>query len=76
MKPTIPTVIDRFRTYHAQNPTWGALHIVLEDGNTHDADVQFCIDLAVQIKDTEGEALARILLTMSQTQRRKIAKEA
>lgn len=73
---TVPEVVDRFRAYHLDNPAWGALHIVLEDHNLEDSSVQFCINCAIKEDDVEGEALARILLQLSQSQRMKIAKRA
>lgn len=73
-KPTIPDVIDRFRAYFAQpsNGAWGSLHIVLDDNNVDDDSVRFCIENAQQKGDVDGEALARILLRMSKTQRLKL----
>lgn len=72
MRLTVPDVIDRFRAYHQANPAWGALHIVLDDGNVRNKDVQFCIDSALEQGDVEGHELARLLLEMSVTQRRKL----
>jgi hypothetical protein len=73
-KPTIPEVLADFKAYFQTpgNGAWGSLHIVLDDGNFRDGDVQFCIDRAIEKGDTEGERLARILLKMSATQRRKM----
>jgi hypothetical protein len=71
---TIPDVIERFRAYHDVHLAWGSLHVVLDDGNVRDDDVQFCLDYARDQGDDEGEALARILSTMSKTQRRKIGR--
>ena len=73
MKPTIPQVIDRFRAYHQQHGAWGSLHIVLSDGNHEDSSVTFCAEFAREKGDIAGEDLARILLTMSRTQRGRIA---
>lgn len=72
MKPTIPEVIDRFRAYYKLNPMWGSLHVVLEDMNVNDADVEFCRNWAIEHSDPEGAELAEILLRMSKTQRSKI----
>lgn len=72
LKPTIPEVLPRFQAYLEKNPVWGSLHIVLEDGNLADHNVQWCINHAREIGDTEGEALAEILLRMGYTQRRKL----
>lgn len=74
MSVSIPDFLARFRAYHASHPTWGALHIVLDDGNMSNADVQFCIEYAVQQGDAECAALARVLLSMSKTQRKKLGR--
>lgn len=71
-KPTIPEVRARFQRYHKDNPSWGSLHIVLDDGNVSDGNVEYAIRWAQEEGDTEGEALGRILLTMSPTQRSKM----
>ncbi|MHC4717296.1 MAG: hypothetical protein ACYS5V_10020 [Planctomycetota bacterium] len=68
-KPTIPEVLDRFVDYFRRNPTWGDLHIVLDDGNVRDSDVQWCVDHG---RTEEGRELARVLLRMSRTQRLKL----
>jgi hypothetical protein len=76
MKPnntlTVPDVIERFRAYKAKEPCWGALHIVLDDGNVRDTHVKFCIENALERGDTEGHELACLLLGMSTTQRNKL----
>ncbi len=71
-KPTIPAVVGLFADYHAREPVWGALHIVLEDGNVREDDVRYCLDAAVKSEDDDAEILAHILLRMSPTQRRKL----
>lgn len=75
-KLTVPEVLPRFSAYYAKNPAWGALHVVLDDGNIGDDSVRGCVEYARQIGDAEGEALARILMTMSKTQRNKISSKA
>ena len=72
-KPTIPQFLERFRAYHAIHSTWGSLHIVLDDGNVKDADVEFCIRYARDKGDAEGAELAHLLSLMSPTQRRRLA---
>lgn len=72
-KPQIPDVLERFKTYHEQNPVWGSLHIVLSDQNVEDSHVHFCLGLAIGSDDTEGAELANILLQMSRTQRLKLS---
>jgi hypothetical protein len=74
VKPTIPEVLPRFRAYHIRYPEWGALHIVLADGNVSDADVAFCREVAEQRGDAEGLALATLLAQMSRTQRTKLGR--
>lgn len=74
MKPTIPEVIERFAAYYARHPAGGAMHIVLDDGNIADEHVRYCIQHAQEQGDAEGEALARILLDMSKTQRKKLGR--
>lgn len=74
-KPTIPEVLPLIQDYYAkpENGVGGSLHIVLEDCNVSDDDVESCIKWAINEGDEEGERLARILLRMSKTQRRKLA---
>jgi hypothetical protein len=76
MKPSnsfsLPEVTDRFRAYHQANPSWGALHVVLDDGNVRDVHVKGCIESALASGDTEGHELACLLLGLSTTQRRKL----
>lgn len=73
-KPTIPEVIERFEAYHEKpgNESWGALHLVLADGNTEDVFVTGALELAESTGDIEGAELALVLLQMSRTQRRKL----
>lgn len=72
-RPTIPQVRERFLDYVYANPVWGSLHIVLSDQNLDDDCVRSCIDYAISEGDEEGEALGRILLKMSRTQRLKLS---
>ncbi len=65
-------LLRQFSAYYRDNPTWGSLHVILEDGNVHDSDVKWCLELAASRNDTMGEALAYELLKMSVTQRRKL----
>ena len=73
-KPTIPEVRDRFVAYYRKHPTWGVLHIILEDFNVSDSDVRWCIEHAKEIGDRDGAELGSILLQMSKTQRMKMAR--
>ena len=67
-------VRDRFTDYYRANPTWGSLHVVLDDLNVADSNVQFCLQYAKENGDTEGEALAEILAQMSRSQRLRLAR--
>lgn len=69
----MPAVIDRFREYHDRWPAWGRLHIVLDDLNVTDRDVDYTLSWALKSNDQEGWELASILRAMSRTQRRKLA---
>ena len=69
MKPVISDFIKRFAEYYKKNPAWGSLHIVVEDGNVKDKDVNFCYKWALKNNDVDGMALAKVLLEMSKTQR-------
>jgi hypothetical protein len=71
-KLTLPEVVDRFRAYREANPTWGSLHIVLDDGNVRNKHVTYCAELALENGDAEGFELAGLLLQLSTTQRQKL----
>jgi hypothetical protein len=73
LKPSLtPELKSRFAAYHKKNPTWGVLHVALDDGNIKDSDIQHCIGYAIGTGDKEGESLAAALLAMSRTQRGKL----
>lgn len=74
MKPTIPEVWPMVIDYYGKpgNCAGGHLHIVLDDGNIDDDDVEFCLQSAKQNGDFDGVRLATKLLAMSKTQRRKL----
>lgn len=78
-RPSVtPDLLARFRAYHERkgNSVWGSLHVVLDDLNTQDCFVQGCLDDARKNGDDEGAELATILLSLSRTQRAKIARMA
>lgn len=70
-----PELLARFRAYNAIHLAWGNLHIVLDDMNLADSHVEFCINRAACDGDTEGLDLAKILRSLTRTQRGRIAKE-
>lgn len=68
-----PDIYARFAAYFAVHPTWGSLHVVLDDGNYEDRCVTFCAGWAGESGDAEGAALASLLAQMTRTQRGRIA---
>ena len=75
-KPTIPEVIPIVKAYYAKpgNGVGGALHIVLDDENVEDEHIEYCKQYAAEIGDTDGIALAELLLRMSKSQRHKLCR--
>lgn len=77
-KGNIETAITMARAYYNKpgsphcNAVGGSLHIVLDDGNIHDGDIEFCIEWAKDRNDQDGVALGEYLLTLSKTQRKKL----
>ena len=73
-KPTVPEVLPIVRHYCGLpgNGCGGNLHIVLDDKNVRDSDVQFCLVQCEEKEDLEGAELCSLLLRMSTTQRLKI----
>jgi len=76
-RPSITSeVVVRFAAYREQHPAWGSLHVVLDDGNAETKFVQECADDADARGDVEGAALARILLTLTESQRLRVGRRA
>ena len=73
-KPTVPEVLPLIVTYYSipGNSVGGIFHIVLDDGNVDDGDVEYCLNLAKEREDKESIEIGEILLRMSRTQRRKL----
>lgn len=65
-------LIPACRSYYAKHAAGGSLHIVLDDGNLCDHNVDFCIKFAQKEGDRQGEALARLIRSASYTQRKKL----
>ena len=74
LKLTVPDVLPLARAIYARSCVGCCLHIVLDDDNVADSHVQFCVEWAVKQGHADCEQLARQLLTMSKTQRLKLAK--
>lgn len=73
-RPSIPDVKERFAAYLQTHPAWGSLHVVLDDGNVETHFVYSCLERAIETDDLEGYELAKILMTMSKTQRLKLGR--
>ncbi len=70
---TLYPIVDN---YYAKpgNSVGGSLHIVLEDGNLKRSDIEWCRTYAQEKGDTDGVALADLLLQCSTTQLAKLRK--
>ena len=55
----------RLITYHKKNPSWGSIHIAMEDGNMEDDHLKFCMKYAFENNDADGLLLAYGLLHLS-----------
>lgn len=71
-KLTVPEVLPDVIALYTRHAAGCCLHIVLDDGNIEDENVEFCIQYAMDAKHPECEALARKLRSMSRTQRKKL----
>jgi hypothetical protein len=63
--PVMELILD----YYHHNPTGGALHIVLDDGNLSDEHVAWCEGYAHGINDDMAVSIAGILRAMTLRQR-------
>ena len=74
MKPTREEVSKLVKDYYAKpdNLVGGNLHVVLDDGNIQDYHIELCLKQAEEERDEDGIILAKALLEMSLTQRKKI----
>ena len=72
MKPTVPEVLPLVQTIYARHCAGCCLHIVLDDGNVDDDEVQFCLDRAVTAGHADCQRCAELLVRMSKTQRLKL----
>lgn len=72
-KPIVPEVLPLAQAYYAKHPLGGNLHVVLDDYNVRDSDIDSCITQAWHKRDQQGLALGKLLRAMSKTQRLKVA---
>ena len=65
----VTALVDR---YYQDHPVGGSLHIVLDDGNIEDDDIEFSINHARGEDDPIGELIGLLMLQLSKTQRLKV----
>lgn len=63
--------VQIFDAYYEQYPTGGSLHIVLDDCNNSDKDIQLCFNWAKENNDYIGMYIASKLITVKQEDRDK-----
>lgn len=75
-RPTVDQVLPWVLDYYAQpgNGVGGSLHIVLDDENLHTDHIEWCRDYARERGDVFGEWLANLLLCLSMSQMRRLAR--
>lgn len=71
---TIIELIMKAKNYYFQegNSVGGNLHIILNDGNIENSDIQYCLKLCKEKNDLLGIELSELLLKASKTQRKKL----
>jgi uncharacterized tellurite resistance protein B-like protein len=74
-KITLPEVTPIVKEYMniPGNSAGGSLHIVLEDGNILDSDIEYCIQIAKEKGDLKGMELGFLIKRLSKTQRKKLS---
>ena len=60
--------------YYESEPTGGALHIVLEDGNLQKNHIQWCAGYAAGCQDYEAVDIANLMIAMTMKQKTKLYK--
>lgn len=58
--------------YYSFEAAGGSCHIILDDHNYSDADVDFCIGYSIGNNDVMGETIAKLLLEFTEEERRAI----
>jgi hypothetical protein len=76
-KLTYPDVLPLLRLFanDETNAVGGNLHIFLGDGNIGNDHITFCLKKCIETGDLLGEAICRITLRMSYTQRKKMYRD-
>lgn len=71
-KPTIPEVLPFAKAVYERNGVGCCAHIVLDDDNVSNSDVQFCLEQAKEVNHLDCIQLCELLMQMSRTQRLKL----
>jgi len=58
------------RHYYEKNPSGGNLHIVLDDGNLENHNIDYCAGLAFGCQDHEALDIAELMQWMNKKQRK------
>lgn len=72
----VPEAAERLRAYYAsaENRSMGGfVHIVTDDGNTEQKDIDWCVREAEAHGDAYDVEIAQMLAGMSRTQRNKLS---
>jgi len=72
MRPTTPQLKPLVRALYERSCVGCCLHIVLDDGNVTDGDVDFCVEVAKERGHRDCLELAQLLRHMTRTQRHKL----
>jgi hypothetical protein len=65
-----------FDVYGKKHPTWGCLHVILEDGNPATrSSIEWCQSYAIDNKDYLGAFLCDVLLLFTDTQLRRLTED-
>lgn len=64
--------IELCKEFYKTNGAGGCLHIVLDDGNLYQGNIQFCYGWACGINDENAKNIASLMTLMNMKQRQKI----
>lgn len=71
-RPTVPEVQSLVAQIYERNSVGCCLHIALEDGNLKERHLQFCLQTAIDARHPDCQKVARKMLQMSASQRRRV----
>ena len=71
-RPTVTQVLPHLRAIYASSPVGCHLHIAVDDGNLRTADLERCVERAMNDDCIACIATGEAMIMMSSTQRRKL----